>query len=73
MSFIIREIDDAGGVVVAFDVDNVDQHISGLPVHSKSSLLAELGAYERAYCAGLALTAPPAVRDDVKALVGKPI
>jgi len=71
VAFTIKGVDDQGGVTVSFDIDNVDQHISGLPVDDASALAAALSAYEAAYAAGLRMAAPRTVHDDVKAMVGK--
>jgi hypothetical protein len=57
ISFTINSVNEDGTVSVTYDVDSVEQNISGLPVNDADALSQALADYGKAYEAGLALVA----------------
>ena len=71
--FTLKTIDtDKKTITVSFDVDNLDQTMACDCYDNAQALNDFLFKYETAYVSGLAISAPPIIAPDVKALIGKP-
>ena len=72
MNYTITSI-DGENINVIFDVDGVEQCLSGMPLDNVDTLNQALFDYGQAYQAGLEKVAQPVVAPEVEALVGQSV
>lgn len=71
MNFTLKNINQDRSITVAFDIDGLDQNISGAPLDNIDALNQFLFDYGTAYESGINQTTAPQVAVEVTALVGQ--